>query len=445
MRAGNQCPPQRNPRRMTSPTSRIASQLMSRMARPDQTKYKTSDVVDFVIVGSGAAGGVLAKELSTNGFSVVVLEQGPYIHESEFSHDEIKILQEDFLTNHPKLQPTTFRKTPKDKAKQQRVLVYGRAVGGTSNHFTANFWRFHEIDFIERSKIGPVAGSTLVDWPITYADLEPYYTKVEWEVGVSGLAGASPFDPPRSKPYPMPPLPVKSSGVLFERGARKLGLHPFPAPMAINSIPYRGRPSCVHCGFCMGYGCEVMAKSSSLYTMIPEAEATGRCEVRADSYVFNMPTDAQGRVTGVTYFDVEKRENFQKARAVVLCANGAETPRLLLNSASSRFPDGLANSSGLVGKYLMFNTGGEVGAVFEQPLNEYKSAQVTRIVHDFYDSDPKRGFYGGGGMDARIGPQPMFWALREEIGAPRWGAEFKKRLEEFSRSLISYGHTTSLP
>ena len=151
----------------------------------DQPTYKTSDAVDFVIVGSGAAGGILAKELSTNGFSVVVLEQGPYLQEKDFSHDEIKVLQEDQLTNHPKLQPNTFRKTPQDKAKLQRALVYGRAVGGTSNHFTANFWRFHEIDFKERSKIGAVAGSTLTDWPISYADLEPYYTKVEWEVGVS--------------------------------------------------------------------------------------------------------------------------------------------------------------------------------------------------------------------------------------------------------------------
>src|SRR5499427_3199768 len=120
-----------------------------------KTTYKTSEVVDFVIVGSGAAGGVLAKELSSNGFSVVVLEQGPYLHESDFVHDEIKVWQEDLLTNHPKLQPTSFRKTPQDKANPQRALVYGRAVGGTSNHFTANFWRFHEIDFKERSKIGP--------------------------------------------------------------------------------------------------------------------------------------------------------------------------------------------------------------------------------------------------------------------------------------------------
>src|SRR6266481_2680502 len=331
----------------------------------DQPRYKTSDEVDFVVVGSGAAGGILAKELSTNGFRVVVLEQGPYLTEADFTHNEIEILALDKLTNHPKLQPNTFRKTPDEKAKPQRALVYGRCVGGTSVHFTANFWRFHEIDFIERSKTGLIPGTTFADWPITYAELEPYYTKVEWEIGVSGLADASPFDPPRSKPYPMPPLPVKSSGVIFERAARKLGLHPFPAPLAIASQPFRGRPACVHCGFCMGFGCEARAKSSTLFTMIPEAEATGRCEVRAASYVFRVETDSAGRTTGVHYFDAEKRQHFQKARAVVLSANGAETARLLLNSTSNRFPHGLANSSGMVGKHLMFNQGAGVHAVFE--------------------------------------------------------------------------------
>ena len=411
-------------------------------------RFRPSETVDFAVVGSGAAGGVMARELSQAGFDVVLFEQGPYWRANDWEHDEFKYWVLNGILNDPIRSPQTFRREAQQKAERARdinPLFYARRVGGSSVHFTANYWRFHEVDFIERSRLGEISGTGLADWPITYAELEPYYTKVEWEVGVSGLAGASPFDPPRSKPYPMPPMPVKSSGVLFERGARKLGLHPFPAPMAINSVAYRGRPACVHCGFCMGYGCEVMAKSSSLYTMIPEAEATGHCEVRADSYVFNLPTDQRGRVTGVTYFDLQKRENFQKARAVVLCANGAETPRLLLNSASSRFPDGLGNSSGLVGKYLMFNTGGEVGAVFEHPLNEYKSAQVTRIVHDFYDSDPKRGFYGGGGIDARIGPQPIFWAMREEEGAPRWGAAFKARLQEFPRAVISYGHTTSLP
>ena len=166
--------------------------------------------------------------------------------------------------------------------------------------------------------LGDIPGTGFADWPISYQELEPYYTKVEWEVGVSGLAGASPFDPPRSKPYPMPPLPVKSSGVLFERGARKLGLHPFPAPMAIVSQPFRGRPACVNCGFCMGFGCEVRAKSSTLYTMIPEAEATGRCEIRAESYVFRVETNARGRATGVHYFDATSASTFKRrARCVV--------------------------------------------------------------------------------------------------------------------------------
>ena len=156
----------------------------------------------------------------------------------------------------------------------------------------------------------------------------------------------------------------------------------------------------------MGFGCEARAKSSTLFTMIPEAEATGRCEVRAGSYVFRVETDSAGRSTGVHYFDADKRAHFQKARAVVLSANGAETARLLLNSTSNRFPHGLANSSGMVGKHLMFNQGAGVHAVFEHEINDYKSVQVTRVLHDFYDADPKRGFYGGGGIDARINPQP---------------------------------------
>ena len=242
----------------------------------------------------------------------------------------------------------------------------------------------------------------------------------------------------------MPPLPVKSSGVLFERGARKLGLHPIPAPMAINSQPYRGRPACIHCGFCHGFACEVGAKASTLTTVIPEAEATGRCEVRPDSYVARVETNHDGRATGVAYFDRDRRERFQRARAVVVCANGAETPRLLLMSANPRFPHGLANSSGLVGKYLMFNYSSRASGVFEHELNEYKSVQVTRILHDFYDSDPKRGYYGGGGLDARIGPQPATWAIRTAADGPSWGSAYKARLREFTRTMQVASHSTSL-
>ena len=409
--------------------------------------FRDTDTVDVVIVGSGAAGGVIARELARAGLTVVLMEQGPRFSVRSFRHDELKDWYLGGITNDAVKNPQTFRDSPDKKAEVQKfkpALWYGRGVGGSSLHYTANFWRFHEIDFNERSVLGAIPGTGFADWPITYADLEPYYTKVEWEIGVSGLAGASPFDPPRTKPYPMPPLPVKSSGVLMERGARKLGLHAVPAPMAINSQTYLGRPACTHCGFCHGFACEVRAKASTLTTVIPEAEATGRCEVRSESYVFRIDTNAQGRATGVAFFDGDRRERLQRARAVVVCANGAETPRLLLMSANTQFPHGLANSSGLVGKYLMFNYSSRALGVFEHELNEHKSVQVTRILHDFYDSDPKRGFYGGGGLDARIGPQPTTWAIRTASEGPSWGSEFKSRLKEFPRSMQIACHGTSL-
>jgi choline dehydrogenase-like flavoprotein len=411
-------------------------------------RYRNSERVDFVIVGSGAAGGALARELARANLSVVVLEQGPRLSPADFEHDELKYWFMAGITSDLRVSPQTFRSDAARTAEVPKVrapLVYARGVGGSTLHYTANYWRFHEIDFRERSVLGEIPGTGFADWPISYAELEPYYTRVDWEVGVSGLAGVCPFEPPRTRGYPMPPLPVKSSGVLFERGAKKLGLHPVPAPMAINSVAYNGRPGCVHCGFCHGFACEVMAKASTLTTLIPQAEETGNCEVRAESYVARIELDKRGRATGVAYFDGDKREHFQRARAVIVAANGGETPRLLLNSATGAFPQGLANSSGLVGKYLMFNVTARALGTFEHELNEYKSVQVTRILHDFYDSDPKRGFYGGGGLDARIGPQPTTWAIRTAAEGPPWGAAFKERLREFPRSMQVACHSTSLP
>ena len=407
-------------------------------------RYQPSETVDFVIVGSGAAGGIMAKELSTRGFSVVVLEQGPRISPSRFEHDEFGVFFQSAISNKA---PVAWRQTPSQKAKVgDGQLLYARLVGGSSVHMTANFWRLRPTDFNEASRLGPIPGANLVDWPITYEELEPYYTKVDWEIGVSGEPGWG--DPPRSRPYPMPPLPVKSSGVLFERAARKLGYHPFAAPMAILSRPFNGRLPCQHCGFCMGFGCEYGAKSSSLAAMIPLAERTGKCEIRHDSYVRMVELDAKGRATGVIYFDAAKQEHLQKARAVVICANGAETPRLLLMSKSNLFPSGLANSSGMVGKHLMFNGGALVTGLYEHPLNEFKSVQVTRLAMDWYDTDPKRGFYGGGGIDARMDANyPIIFAL--DNMPPKqatWGADFKRFLRDnYTKQMTLYGHTTSLP
>jgi choline dehydrogenase-like flavoprotein len=339
--------------------------------------------------------------------------------------------------------PQTFRPTDKDKAVRANAVSYGRNVGGGTLTYTGTSWRLHELDFTERSRWGEIPGTGLADWPITYADLEPYYTKVEWELGYSGLGDST----RRSKPYPVPPMPIKSSGVLFEIGTKKLGLNSIPVPLAILSQPYQGRKACIHCGFCFGYGCPVGAKSSTANTVIPVAEATGRCEIRPNSYVREISVDKSGRVIGAVYFDSQKREIFQKAKAVALCGNAGETARLLLLSKSSLFPKGLANSSGLVGKYMMFGGSGGATGIFEHPLNDYKSVAVTRATEGFYDADPKRGFYGGAHLDSRGPYQPIAFGLTGLApDRPRWGSGFKKALQEdFTHTMGINAFVTSLP
>lgn len=420
------------------------------MAGDKQVYYANDDVVDFVVVGSGAAGGVIARELSVAGFSVVVLEQGPFRTAADFTHDEIDVVFNGSLLGGPAARAAqTFRDDESKVAMPstfRRPAEYAQTVGGSSVHFSGNFWRFRESDFQERSVFGPISGTTFADWPITYDELEHYYARVDWEVGVSGAPG--PFDAPRSKPFPMPPMPIKSSGVLLERAAEKLGLHAQPAPVAVLSKPHNGRAPCIHCGYCMGFGCETGAKSSTLATMIPQAQASGRCEIRPNSTVFNLPTSARGTVDEVLYYDAHGKQQRQKARTVILSANGAETPRLLLESASAKHPDGLANSSGFVGRNLMFNCHSLANGVFAEQLNDYKSIQVTRVIHDFYESDPARGFYGGGGIDARplFSATPVLFSLAGmPPDAPAWGREFKELLaHNYTRQMSILGSTTSL-
>jgi choline dehydrogenase-like flavoprotein len=177
--------------------------------------FDTRKEVNFVIIGSGASGGVLAKELSIRGFDVVVLEQGPYRTARDFSHDEVDVMIEGEMTGHPQWSdPQTFRQTASENATVRTSgpppALYARGVGGSSVHFTANYWRMRPVDFKEHSLLGDIGGTGFADWPISYEELEPYYTRVDWEIGVSGAPG--PFDAPRSRPFPVPPLPNKSSG-----------------------------------------------------------------------------------------------------------------------------------------------------------------------------------------------------------------------------------------
>ena len=399
--------------------------------------FSTSTEVDFIVIGSGAAGGIMAKQLSVAGFSVLVLEQGgwgKYGREHEYNKDEWlnrNLSDEDRLMSDPKQQVNTYR--PNDKVKAvPGTHSYGCVVGGGTVTYGGSSWRHLPYEFREASYDPTIpSGTSMADWPVTYEELEPYYTQAEWELGISGLRVNSPFLAPMSKDYPVPPMPLKSSGAIFNIAAAKLGLTVVPGPLAIISQPYKGRAACVNCGICSGYGCQVRARSSSAVTVLPIAEKTGRCEIRVKSYVREISVDNGGRVTGVVYFDAQKREVRQRAKAVILSANAGETARLLLMSKSAHFPDGLANSSGMVGKNVMFGNGANVHALFEHPLNEYKGVISGAGIVDYVHSDPKRGFYGGGRMTARGYLTPFELGLNGlSPDAPQWGAGYKKALRE---------------
>ena len=418
-----------------------------RQTQPVATKtFPTDTPVDFVIIGSGVAGGSVARELTRQGFDVVLLEQGRPVPPEDMEHDELGALAWNRWTNDPVTQPQTWRATSSDVAKPRPYVQYAKVVGGTTLHFTGNYWRFRPVDFTEFSQRGGVPGADLADWPITYDELEPYYSAVEWAVGVSGEESKAKGEPHRSKPFPMPPINVNGPGVLLEVACKKLGWSSKAASMALLSREYNGRQPCHNCGFCLGFPCEWGAKSGANYTMIPEALKSGRCELRTHSYVRKIETDATGRATGVVYFDKDKKEVMQRAKAVVVCANGAETPRLLLMSKSNRFPNGLANSSGTVGTRFMFNGAGISHGEFEHEVHAHKGPVVTRLTHELYELDPKLNLIGGGGYDFRISVPALFRTMEMPSDGPQWGAGFKQRLRPwFLNSLSSYGHTTSLP
>jgi choline dehydrogenase-like flavoprotein len=415
-------------------------------------QFTPSTEVDFVIIGSGAAGGIMAKQLSVAGFKVVVLEQGgwgKYGHEQDYTKDEWlndNPSLEDRLMSDPSRQRNTFRKNDKEKA-TAGTHSYGCVVGGGTVTYGGSSWRHLPWEFNEASTVGVPSGSGLADWPITYQELEPYYTQAEWEMGISGQRVNSPFVAPMTKDYPVPPMPIKASGALMQMGAAKLGWSAVNGPIAIISKPYGGRSACVNCGMCSGFGCHVKARSSSAVTMIPIAEKTGNCEIRVRSYVREISVDNSGKVTGVVYFDANKREVFQKAKVVIVSANGSETPRLLLLSKSARFPDGLANSSGVVGRYFMSGNGASASGLFEHPLNDYKGVVTGMGVVDFVPTDPKRGFYGGGRMTARGFDTPISYGLRGlQPGSARWGALYKKALlEEANHKMVVSCFVTQQP
>src|SRR5690625_851207 len=281
--------------------------------------------VNAVIIGAGAGGGVVAKELSMAGLSAVLFERGGWATYDDHDHDEIFSQRVTLLGN--------AYGPDNERHKRIRVLPNGDEVvllpseGGYGNNaacvgsgtvsYGAMGWRFMPEDFKMKTVYGAVEGSTLEDWPITYEDLEPYYEKAEWEIGVAGDDSQNPFAPPRRKPQPMPPFEHNKEAQILEAAARKLGYHPFPIPMLRNSIPYGGRPKCYRIRTCVGFACPVNAKCGTHNTVIPMALNTGNCELRTHCVVNKFLVDNNGKITGVSYFDDKNKKQIQTADIVI--------------------------------------------------------------------------------------------------------------------------------
>ncbi|MEC0268114.1 GMC family oxidoreductase [Paenibacillus anseongense] len=375
------------------------------------------DEVDILIVGAGAAGGVLAKELSEAGLSVVVLDAGPWRDpQKNFASDELSMRQ---------LGWEDTRLVDGTVPLGMGYSNSGRGVGGGTQNFTGVFLRFHESDFKTKSIDG--VGE---DWPIHYKDLEPYYNRIEKEIAVSGPKHF-PWGNFRG-PYPYPERdPLSPNAYLFQKGCEALGIQSAVTPLAILSAPYDGRPPCINRGFCI-QGCMPNAKFSTLTVHIPKAVKAG-AEVLPDCMVTQIEVDANGHASGVLFVH-QGTEYRQRAKTVIVCAHAVETPRLLLHSASPLFPDGLANSSGWVGRAIMTHSSNDVYAKFEQEVRLYKGTPVLASTQDFYETDPRRGYARGYTIHSH-GSRPIDMAdgISKSTQDPLWGSGLRQ-------AMLNYNH-----
>ena len=376
-------------------------------------KFDLNDDGVVVIVGSGAGGGTLGNELAQKGIKVVILEAGPRVELQDFINNE----WESFTQLAWKDMRTTSGswRVAKDFANLPAWIV--KSVGGSTVHWAGASLRFDEHEFRVKTTYGNLPGANLLDWPITLAEMEPWYAKAEDKMGVTRTNN-------------IPGLPGNNNFKVMEAGARKLGYQEVhTGRMAINSEPRDGRGSCQQIGFCF-QGCKSGAKWSTLYTEIPKGEATGNLEVRPASMALKIEHDAAGKVTGVVYADEAGKTQRQKARIVAVAGNSIESPRLLLNSASSAFPDGLANSSGQVGRNYMRHMTGSVYAVFDKSVHMYRGTTMAGIIRDEAKHNPSRGFMGGYEMETLSLGLPFMAAF---LNPGAWGRPFTSAMEGYPR------------
>ncbi|MFK7890091.1 MAG: GMC family oxidoreductase N-terminal domain-containing protein, partial [Granulosicoccus sp.] len=344
--------------------------------------FAMNDDSVVVIIGTGAGGGTLANELAQKGVSVVALEAGARHLPADYINDE--------WASFGQLAWTDMRTTSgswrvsRDFANLPAWIV--KAVGGSTVHWAGASLRIQEHEFRARTEYGNVIGASLLDWPVQLKELEPYYDLAESKMGVTRTNG-------------IPGLPGNNNFKVFKAGADRMGYkNCHTGRMAINSEPRDGRASCRQLGFCF-QGCKMGAKWSTAYTEIPAGEQTGNLEVREQAHVLRIEHDDSGKVSGVVYQDADGNQQLQKARVVCVAGNSIESPRLLLNSDSSMFPDGLANDSGQVGKNYMRHLTASVYATFEKPVNMYRGTTMAGIITDESRHDPSRGFVAGFEME----------------------------------------------
>jgi choline dehydrogenase-like flavoprotein len=375
-------------------------------------QFDLNDDSVVCIVGSGAGGGTLGNELAQKGVKVVILEAGERHEISDFVNDEwasfAQLAWQDMRTT------SGSWRVAHDFPNLPAWIV--KAVGGSTVHWAGASLRFQEHEFKTRTTYGAIPGANLLDWPLTLQEMEPWYAKAEFKMGTTGTNG-------------IPRLPGNNNFKVLAAGARKLGYKEVhTGNMSINSQPRDKRISCLQIGFCF-QGCKSGAKWSTLYTEIPKGEATGKLEVRPGAMAVKIEHDAKGKVTGVLYADANGALHRQKARVVAVAGNSLESPRLLLNSASPMFPNGLANGSGQVGRNYMRHTTGSVYAVFDQPVHMYRGTTMAGIVRDESRLDTSRGFVGGYEMET-ISLGLPFLAAFLDPGA--WGRSFTSAIDDYA-------------
>jgi gluconate 2-dehydrogenase alpha chain len=423
---------------------------------------------DLVVIGLGAAGGVAVWPLAQAGLEVVGLEAGSWLTNRDFAPDELRNNYREWPQAVQKAQHEVPTQRASANAPTLRAATHPmmNAVGGTTLHYWAQSWRLNPWDFKVVSettrRYGAARipkGSTVEDWPFGLEDLEPYYDKVEYEIGVSGQAGnvrgridrrGNIFEGPRAREYPMPPLRGSGFTDMMRAAATGLGWHPFPGPAAINSRSYQGRSACMYHGFCNKGGCHVDAKNSPAVTTIPKAQKTGHLRVVARAHVTTIEVDRQGRVSGVTYL-TDGVEYFQPAKVVLLASYTYENTRMLLLSKSPAYPNGLSNNHRQVGRhYFSHNQGAVVTALFPRNLNTWYGLPAQGIgVDDFADDNFDHGgydFIGGGNLWVYSDRRPISAASMYTFGRPTWGAAWKAFIKENAdRTNTAYLQKTTLP